>query len=468
MTQGDGSCEHSDMASQRIFKILSAAVGDGTSARLGQLALPGRKLVETPNFTSVASRGAVPHLTPDNVTRHTDLSSTYMALEDFIEKPNAAIYEIEGEGEDSRPLHAFTAFPKEIPTILAARRCPAVTAPSGNTSKLLAIFTSTGFRSISIAEYAEAARKLKPDVVVGPADLLHSSQAPAAKKQLRMTERTEDWLDQFLGLLKAGTRTDSNVSESCIFAPLIPVEWKIQWAYLRHLAEEVLDDVSGLAVYDVNLMPELSAFKFGHLPKLSLDPPRNPQGILRQVSLGIDICLVPFVNNVSDAGVALTFSFPAPKIATGIQPLGTNMWSLEHQTSLAPLVESCTCYACQKHHRAFVNHLLNAKEMLGWTLLQIHNHHVLTEFFKGIREALAQGPEEFEALAQEFATVYDSEIPAGTGERPRARGYHFKSEHHQEKYNPRTWQDLNSNSNSGAEGTEKPHEVARPDGQPPA
>lgn len=82
MTQDDGSCEHSDMASQRIFKILSAAVGDGTSARLGQLALPGRKVVETPNFTSVASRGAVPHLTPDNVTRHTDLSSTYMALED--------------------------------------------------------------------------------------------------------------------------------------------------------------------------------------------------------------------------------------------------------------------------------------------------------------------------------------------------------------------------------------------------
>ncbi|CAH0053386.1 unnamed protein product [Clonostachys solani] len=468
MTQGDGSCENPDMASRRIFKILSAAVGDGTSARLGQLALPGRKVVETPNFTSAyrpeldlygARRLQVSPNPRARPSTDTDV---------VIEKPNSAIYEIEGEGEDSRPLHAFSAFPQEIPIILAARRCPAVTAPSGNTSKLLAIFTSTGFRNISIAEYAEAARKLKADVVVGPADLLHSSQAPAAKKQLRMTERTEDWLDQFLGQLKAGIRTDSNVPESFIFAPLIPVEWKIQWTYLRHLAEEVLDDISGLAVYDASLMPELSAFKFGHLPKLSLDTPQNPQDILRQISLGIDICLVPFVNSVSDAGVALTFGFPAPKAAAGIQPLGTNMWSSEHKTSLAPLVESCTCYACQKHHRAFVNHLLNAKEMLGWTLLQIHNHHVLTEFFKGIRGALAQGPGEFEAMVQEFATVYDSELPAGTGERPRARGYHFKSEHHQDKYNPRTWQDLNNNSNPGTEGTEKPHEVAGPDGQPPA
>ncbi len=76
-----GDLETTKMASQRVFKILSKAAGE-TSARLGQLSLPGRKVIDTPNFTAVTSRGFVPHLTPEIVSNHTSLSSAYMALED--------------------------------------------------------------------------------------------------------------------------------------------------------------------------------------------------------------------------------------------------------------------------------------------------------------------------------------------------------------------------------------------------
>ena len=62
----------------------------------------------------------------------------------------------------------------------------------------------------------------------------------------------------------------------------------------------------------------------------------------------------------------------------------------------------------------------------------------MSSFFAGVRSALADGT--FESKARDFSLVYDPEIPAGTGERPRARGYHFKSEGHGEaKRNKPAW-----------------------------
>lgn len=72
----------SEMAARKIFSILGSAVADGISARLGELKLPGRNPIKTPNFTAVASRGAIPHLTPDVMTQYTSIGSAYMALED--------------------------------------------------------------------------------------------------------------------------------------------------------------------------------------------------------------------------------------------------------------------------------------------------------------------------------------------------------------------------------------------------
>lgn len=77
--------EPPEMASQRIFRTLSPAAGDGCAPRLGRLALPGRSAIDTPNYTSFTSRGVVPHLTPDVVSQYTTLPSAYMALEDCME-----------------------------------------------------------------------------------------------------------------------------------------------------------------------------------------------------------------------------------------------------------------------------------------------------------------------------------------------------------------------------------------------
>ncbi|KAF4120225.1 queuine tRNA-ribosyltransferase [Geosmithia morbida] len=453
-------------SSQRLFKVMWAAEGgNDCAARLGRLSLPGRKAIDTPNYTGFASRGTIPHLTPDVLSKHSSLSSAYMALEDFLDKKDPPI--LKTPAHDA--LHAFTSFPRHVSTIMGARRVPAVVPPAGNTDKNIGIYTSTGFASITVAKYASAIEKLHPDIVIPLAEMLHTSSNPVFKKQLRMAERTEGWVDEFLGLL------DMTVTDVSVFAPIPPVEHPIQWSYLNHLSEDLAEKLSGLAIYDVNMLPELAAYKpLAQLPRLSLDIPQSPRAILRQILLGVDMVMVPFVNGTSDAGIALTFTLRPPKSdATAcrqVLPLGVDMWSDEHRTSLAPLAEGCRCHTCQRHHRAYVHHLLNAREMLGWNLLQIHNHHVVDEFLKAIRETLRSGggagtgTSELEAASRRFEASYEPELPEGTGQRPRARGYHFKSQAGQERYNKPSWQGLGG-VEPGQQVSETPPPVPEGSGQ---
>ncbi|KAI1103289.1 tRNA-guanine transglycosylase [Jackrogersella minutella] len=438
-----------------IFDVLRTIAVDGGGPRVGRLAIPKRKQLDTPNYFGITSRGAIPHMTPDVIAKHTDFNGSYMALEDFVEKSEKrlvpAIYNIESDG--TRILHAYTAMPTPIATVLGARRHPAVIAPMGNGKDYISIYTSTGFQQLKNKEYVRAIQRLQPDIVIPLADLTFGTtikhKLPTPKRQLRMAERTEDWLAEFIKLMNP---EGDNTTKSYIFAPLLPVSYPMQWEYLNRISQDHVDQLSGLAVYDADILPDLGGHSsLDPLPRLSMDFITSPHEIVRQIRLGLDIFTVPFINTASDAGIALTFAFPPPaSIATDRQPLGIDMWSQDHQISLNPLADGCECYACTKHHRAYVQHLLNAKEMLGWTLLQIHNHHVLNDFFKGIRASITAGPSTFQEDCERFYSTYESEPPRGTGERPRARGYHFKGEGGQPKINRPAWEKY------GEGGTEDP------------
>lgn len=54
----------------------------GTAARLGRLALPGRRILDTPHYLANTSRGVVPHITQDTFARDTNINGLYIALED--------------------------------------------------------------------------------------------------------------------------------------------------------------------------------------------------------------------------------------------------------------------------------------------------------------------------------------------------------------------------------------------------
>ncbi len=274
------------------------------------------------------------------------------------------------------------------------------------------------------ADYAEGVERLQPDIVVGLGDIPYG-RALGAKRIEKATDRNIEWLQSHV---KA--RNDAKApkgSRSKLFASLPPVSCANQQYYIDTLTQDVAKDVDGLAVYDMVSLEDLPE-QLRHLPKLAFTEPSTPHEILRQISLGIDVLTIPFLTAATDAGIALDFTFPANSSEQEAQPkiLGVDMWLEDHATSLQPLVDGCKCYACTNHHRAYVQHLLNAKEMLAWVLLQIHNHHTLDLFFAGIRQTLRNGS--FEDNVERFAKVYETLLPEKTGQGPRVRGYQYKSE----------------------------------------
>ena len=77
------------------------------------------------------------------------------------------------------------------------------------------------------------------------------------------------------------------------------------------------------------------------------------------------------------------------------------------KNDFSPIDESCGCYTCKNYTKAYLNHLIKAKEMLGATLLTIHNEFFIVDLVAKMRQSIINGnfydfKEEF--LGRYFAT----------------------------------------------------------------
>jgi queuine tRNA-ribosyltransferase subunit QTRTD1 len=300
-----------------------------------------------------------------------------------------------------------------------------------------------GFKALSFEYYAAAVRNLQPDIVVALADIPFGQDAIGIKRKDKMSDRTESWLRDIIA--RRDTLDEGEKSWS-IFAPILPIERDLQSWYLEHLVDDMVDKISGLAIYDSYLLDDVPD-ALHHLPRLSFHAPASPHELLRQISLGMDFFTVPFLADATDAGIVLDFTFPPPPktdSSTTRLTLGLDMWDVAHAISVKPLTEGCTCYACTKHHRAYLQHLLAAKEMLGWVLIQIHNHAVMTAFFDAVRASIEA--DTFDADVAAFEAFYEPALPAKTGQGPRVRGYQFRSDEHAKKgrKNPKVYKKLDA------------------------
>ena len=72
----------------------------------------------------------------------------------------------------------------------------------------------------------------------------------------------------------------------------------------------------------------------------------------------------------------------------------------QYAGDFTPIDEGCSCYTCRNFTRAYVRHLINANEILGATLLSIHNVQATLDFVREIREAIENGC--FSSFKREF------------------------------------------------------------------
>lgn len=68
-----------------------------------------------------------------------------------------------------------------------------------------------------------------------------------------------------------------------------------------------------------------------------------------------------------------------------------NLFNKKYEKDMRPIEEGCGCPACQKYSRAYIRHLLKAKEMLGMRLCVLHNLYFYNTMMEEIRDAMDAG-----------------------------------------------------------------------------
>ena len=68
-----------------------------------------------------------------------------------------------------------------------------------------------------------------------------------------------------------------------------------------------------------------------------------------------------------------------------------NLFNAKYEKDMRPIEEGCQCPACQHYSRAYIRHLLKAKEMLGMRLCVLHNLYFYNNMMEEIRNALDEG-----------------------------------------------------------------------------
>lgn len=68
-----------------------------------------------------------------------------------------------------------------------------------------------------------------------------------------------------------------------------------------------------------------------------------------------------------------------------------NLFNAKYELDTRPIEEGCQCPACRNYSRAYIRHLLKAKEMLGMRLCVLHNLYFYNNMMEEIRYALDEG-----------------------------------------------------------------------------
>ena len=159
----------------------------------------------------------------------------------------------------------------------------------------------------------------------------------------------------------------------------------IRIEHAKRITEMDLDGyaVGGLAVGETH--EEMYRILDSVVPYLPADKPTylmgvgTPVNILEAVDRGVDFfdCVYPSRNGRHG------------HVYTADGKL--NLFNAKYELDDRPIEEGCQCPACRHYSRAYIRHLLKAKEMLGMRLCVLHNLYFYNHLMEEIRDAIDAG-----------------------------------------------------------------------------
>jgi len=344
-------------------------------SRAGVFSTPHGNLI-TPVFAPVGTQATVKTLTPEHLKEiHASLvlSNTYHL---YLRPGDELVRDMGG-------LHKFMQWPNPILTdsggfqvfSLSQTRViddDGVTFKShidGSTHRF------TPERSIAIQENLGADIIMAFDECSDPND--HAYTKLAMQRTHRWAERSVNAKtrnDQALfGIMQGGVNADLRAESAKFISSL---------------------DMPGIAIGGLSVgetKEEMHAMLDVVTPLLPENKPRylmgvgTPEDLINGVLRGIDIfdCVLP-------TRLARHHSAFSPEGRL-------NMMNASFAKDESPIDETCDCYTCQTFTRAYIRHLIVAKELLAGTLLSIHNLRALIRLMEEIRVYIAEGTFETKA-----------------------------------------------------------------------
>lgn len=338
-----------------------------TQARVGQFETP-HGIVETPRFMPVGTLANVKSVTPQQLQdagAQMILANTYhlhlQPGESIVERAGGLHQFMNWDGPILTDSGGFQVFSLSDMRSISDQ---GVTFRSPRDGRMIEL---TPERSMQIQN------ALGADVIMA---FDECPPYPATRKEVEQaTARTYRWLER---CVQAHDRKDQ-----ALFGI---VQGGVYLDLRQQAARSLLDfDLPGYAIGGVSVgePPELiEQIVKATTPLLPTDKPRYLMGVgtyremAQAIAAGIDLfdCVIP--TRLARHGSAL------------VQGERWNLKNARFREDFTPLDSDCPCYTCQNFSRAYVHHLIHARELLAATLLSIHNITELIHFTQRIRNAI--------------------------------------------------------------------------------
>lgn len=216
-------------------------------------------------------------------------------------------------------------------------------------------------------------------------------ECPSSRAERSYVQASVDRTTRWLARCKAEMKRLNSLEETINTNQLLfainqgAVFDDIRIDHAKRIAEMELDGyaIGGLAVGETH--EEMYHILEETIPYLPLQKPTylmgvgTPENILEGVERGVDFfdCVYPTRNGRHG------------HVYTNHGKL--NLFNQKFEADMRPIEEDCQCPACRTYSRAYIRHLLKAKEMLGMRLCVMHNLFFYNHMMEEIRDALEQG-----------------------------------------------------------------------------
>lgn len=211
---------------------------------------------------------------------------------------------------------------------------------------------------------------------------------PATRQYMQNSvDRTTRWLERCKKEMDRLNSLDTTINKSQLLFGINQggIFEDIRVEHAKRISELNLDGyaLGGLAVGESHA--EMYDIIEKTVPYLPEDKPTylmgvgTPANILEAVERGVDFfdCVYPARNGRH--GHAYTNHGKM------------NLMNKKYELDDRPLDETCDCPTCRKYSRAYIRHLLKAKEMLGLRLMVTHNLYFYNNMMEEIRDAIEKG-----------------------------------------------------------------------------